>query len=169
MVLSALKRQWRRSSRAPTAPHARVALVPVNNRPETGRPPRRSFSTPAGCGSWLGRSTYFAVGSVSPKCTALPALMLRSIAARRVGKGFNSLAALRCVSKHEGAPRSLVFILRDARTRVRLCGTASACALLRMRTNRVCHPISQCQTASLLRSRGAFLRPGFCILLRSPQ
>jgi hypothetical protein len=42
----------------------------------------------------------------------LPALMLRSI------------AALRCVSKHEGAP-DLVLILRDARTRVRVGGTIS--------------------------------------------
>src|SRR5262249_24345723 len=41
--------------------------------------------------------------------------------------------ALRCVSKHEGHA-VVVLILRDARTRVRLCGSACACALLRMRT-----------------------------------
>ena len=32
-------------------------------------------------------------------------------------------------------PQSLVLILRDARTRQQVCGTSSACALLRMRTS----------------------------------
>src|SRR5262249_29098174 len=41
-------------------------------------------------------------------------------------------AALRCVSKHEGHAVA-VLILRDARTRVRVYATSSACALLRMR------------------------------------
>ena len=59
-------------------------------------------------------------------------------------------------------PQSLVLILRDARTRQQVCGTSSACALLRMRTS-----VAYCtvhHTNSLPRSRGAFLRPGFCIL-----
>src|SRR5262245_62903780 len=59
--------------------------------------------------------------------------MLRSIAARRERRRFHSPSALRCVSKHEGHAVA-VLILRDAHTRVRLCGSACACALLRMRT-----------------------------------
>src|SRR5881275_891903 len=34
--------------------------------------------------------------------------------------------ALRCVSKHEGATQSLVLMFRDARTFVRVCGSARA-------------------------------------------
>jgi hypothetical protein len=59
--------------------------------------------------------------------------MLRSIAARRELRYFHGGRVLRCVSKHEGHAVA-VLILRDARTRLRLRGTSSACALLRMRT-----------------------------------
>jgi hypothetical protein len=59
--------------------------------------------------------------------------MLRSIAARKE-RMLCRLIALRCVSKHEGCSVA-ILILRDARTRVRVCGTSSACALLRMRTS----------------------------------
>ena len=75
----------------------------------------RSFPTPA---AW-----FFAL-----------ALMLRSIAAECECSCSHSRSALRCVSKHEGARHRPVLILRDARTLVRLCGSACACALLRMRT-----------------------------------
>src|SRR5262245_13192008 len=85
------------------------------------------------------------------------ALMLRSIAARRERRRFHSPSALRCISKHEGHAVA-VLILRDARTRVRLCGSARACALLRMRTAELAArrrtvsviPISRCQTAHLV-------------------
>jgi hypothetical protein len=92
----------------------------------------------------------------------LPALMLRSIAARRVCKGFNNLAALRCVSKHEGAPD---HSSSSFETRVR---TFALAARSRMRApqdedEHASRSGSRCQTASLLRSRGAFLRPDFCI------
>ena len=85
--------------------------------------------------------------------------MLRSIAARRERRRFHCPSALRCVSKHEGGVH--VLILRDARTRVRVCGTFSACALLRMRTRITAHDLEQ---HTLPRSRGAFFRPGFCIV-----
>ena len=77
-------------------------------------------------------------GFVWPKCSlgsfrqnaARLALMLRSIAAEPERRRFHGPSPLRCVSKHEGVP---VLILRDARTLTRLCGSACACALLRMR------------------------------------
>ena len=73
-------------------------------------------------------------------------------------------------------PRSVPSsTLRDARTRVRLCGSARACALLRMRT---AEPAARRRTVfghsdltmsnSPSRSRDAFLRPGFATLLHSP-
>ena len=95
------------------------------------------------------------------------------------------------VAKHEGpVPPSLfpscrgaarsaasrgtraVLILRDARTLVRVRGTASAGALLRMRTAELAarrrtvrgHSISRCQTAQTSLSRGAFAASGFCHL-----
>jgi hypothetical protein len=94
--------------------------------------------------------------------------MLRSIAAGRERRRFHSRSALRCVSKHEGTP-SHVLILRDARTRLRVCGASSACALLRMRTS-----IAYCRTHDLKqhtlpRSRAAFLHPSFASLLHSPR
>ena len=92
--------------------------------------------------------------------------MLRSIAGGSERRCFRSRRALRCVSKHEGHA-VVVLILRDARTRVRLCGSARACALLRMRTN-----IASCKahhTSSPSRSRGACLRPGSATLLHSPR
>ncbi len=62
-------------------------------------------------------------------------------------------------------------MLRDARTLTRLCGSACACALLRMRTaelaarRRTVFGNSRLTMSnSHSRSRGAFLRPGFCIL-----
>src|SRR5262245_25412539 len=101
------------------ARHVAVAPLPVNNRPETGKRSRPSFCTAAG---W---------------CFAL-ALMLRSVAARREHRRFHSPNALRCVSKHEGKTESLVLILRDARTRVRIRGPFSTYALLRTRTSIAC-------------------------------
>src|SRR5262245_48451571 len=101
------------------ARHVAVAPLPVNNRPETGKRSRPSFCTAAG---W---------------CFAL-ALMLRSVAARRERRRFHSPNALRCVSKHEGKTESLVLILRDARTRVRIRGAFSTYALLRTRTSIAC-------------------------------
>src|SRR5215510_2095817 len=64
--------------------------------------------------------------------------MLRSVAARRERRRFHSQSALRCVSKHEGKTESLVLILRDARTRVRIRGAFSTYALLRTRTSIAC-------------------------------
>src|SRR6516162_11271549 len=50
-------------------------------------------------------------------------LMLRSIAARRERRRFRTPNVLRCVSKH-GGHAAAVLILRDARTRVRVCETS---------------------------------------------
>src|SRR5262249_21237075 len=54
--------------------------------------------------------------------------MLRSIAAQALHCRSTSITALRCVSKHEAA-----LILRDARTRERVCDLRLDRALLRMR------------------------------------
>src|SRR5215831_6487378 len=104
---------------ASAARHVGVATFIVNNNPETMKLPRRRFRTAAG---W---------------CFPL-ALMLRSIAARRERRRVDSPNALRCVSKHEGKTESLVLILRDARTRVRIRGAFSTYALLRTRTSIAC-------------------------------
>src|SRR5262249_31207193 len=63
---------------------------------------------------------------------------------------LHTRTALRCVSKHEGTRPSPVLILQDARTRVRVCGNTSVCALLRMRTSIAFQPSSRCQTAHLV-------------------
>src|SRR5262252_363003 len=117
---------------------------------------------------------------VHPQVGASPALMLRSIAARRERRRLHSPNALRCVSKHEGHAVS-VLILRDARTRLQVCGTSSASALLRMRrAARTAgpFPVFSCffadsessipglaisSTRTPPRSRGAFSAPGLCI------
>ena len=59
-----------------------------------------------------------------------------------------------------------VLILRDARTRVPVCGTFSARALLRMRTSITAHDLKQ---HALHRSRGALLRPGFVSASPTPR
>src|SRR5262249_15909412 len=59
-----------------------------------------------------------------------------------------------------------VLILRDARTRVPVCGTFSARALLRMRTSITAHDLKQ---HPLHRSRGALLRPGFVSASPTPR
>src|SRR5262252_3141614 len=74
------------------------------------------------------------------------------------------------------APTWPVLILRDARTLVRVCGSACASALLRMRTaelaarRRTVFDNSRLTMSnSPSRSRGAFLRPGFATLLHQPR
>jgi hypothetical protein len=74
------------------------------------------------------------------------------------------------------APTWAVLILRDARTPIRLCRAVGARALLRMRTaelaarRRTVFGNSRLTMSnSHSRSRGAFLRPGFATLLRSPE
>src|SRR5262249_1743960 len=69
-----------------------------------------------------------------------------------------------------------VLILRDARTLVRLCGSACACALLRMRAGEraarrrtVFGNSHLTMSNSRSRSRGAFLHPGFATSLHSPR
>ena len=67
-------------------------------------------------------------------------------------------------------------ILRDARTHDLICGSASARALLRMRTAELAarrrtvfgNSISRCQTAHLVPA-ARFPRPEFATLLRSPE
>jgi hypothetical protein len=91
--------------------------------------------------------------------------MLRSIAARRELRCFHGGRVLRCVSKHEGHAVA-VLILRDARTRLRLRGTSSACALLRMRTGIAAHDLKHTHSivpAAHLCARGlqlCFTHPG---------
>jgi hypothetical protein len=63
---------------------------------------------------------------------------------------------------------SATLILRDARTRVRLCGSACACALLRMRTASRFSPSHDVKQPRSSRSRGAFAS-GFASLLHSPR
>src|ERR1700730_1425984 len=94
--------------------------------------------------------------------------MLRSIAARRELRCFHGGRVLRCVSKHEGHAVA-VLILRDARTHLRLRGTSSACALLRMRTGIAYSTTDNINQHAPPRSRGACLRPGFATLLHSPR
>jgi hypothetical protein len=96
------------------------------------------------------------------------ALMLRSLAAEPERRRFHGPSPLRCVSKHEGPPSSS---FETRATLTRLCGSACACALLRMRTAEVAARRRTVFGNSRLtmsnshsRSRGAFLRPGFCIL-----
>src|SRR5262245_42998662 len=67
------------------------------------------------------RTQYARLASFRQNARRPLSLMLRSIAARRERRRFRSPNALRCVP-----------IFRDARTRVRICGTSSASALLRM-------------------------------------
>jgi hypothetical protein len=67
--------------------------------------------------------------------------MLRSIAARRERRCFQSRSALRCVSKHEGACKRPVLILRDGAAR-----------LLRMRPSRRAHARSSSQKLSRVRA-----------------
>jgi hypothetical protein len=126
---------------------------------------RRSFRTAGGCPSlrpdthtraWL-RLAKMTPGFVWPKCAARLALMLRSLAARR--RCIRTLGALRCVSKH-GRTQWFVLILRDARTRVRVCGTRSACALLRMRTSRE-NQLTMSNSPS--RSRARIAASGLCL------
>src|SRR5215831_12225129 len=89
------------------------------------------------------------------------ALMPRSIAARRERRRFHSPGALRCVSKHE-AHAVAVLILRDARTLFRLCGSACACALLRMRTASRFSPAHDVKQPISFPRR--IFASGFCIL-----
>jgi hypothetical protein len=93
--------------------HVLVAQLPVNNRPETGHPRRRSFPTAAG---WFFARIRHAssLGSFRQNARAL-ALMLRSIAARQ--EFFHCRTALRCVSKHEGKGIARL-ILRDGASRL---------------------------------------------------
>jgi hypothetical protein len=93
--------------------------------------------------------------------------MPKSVAARRERRSFHRRTALRCVSKHEGA-QSLVLIFRDARTCIRICGTRSACALLKMRTSIAAALFTMSNSPHLLVPAPAFLRPGVASLLHSP-
>jgi hypothetical protein len=92
--------------------------------------------------------------------------MLRSIAARRERRRCRRRSALRCVSKHEGKGIARL-ILRDARTRVRIRRTSSACALLWMRTS-ISHGTVHHFKQPISFPRRVFLRRGFASLLRSP-
>src|SRR5262249_959935 len=106
---------------------------------------------------WV-RFAKMPVGFVSPKCAAPLALMLRGIAARRERRCFPSRRALRCVSKHEGVS---VLMLGGGRKRVRIGGMASACALLRMRTNITANDSNN--THSIVPA-ARFFAPGVCIV-----
>ena len=142
------------ADRALTARHVGVAAFPVKNRPETGKRTRRSFPAAAG---WFFRPRPHAEEHRSANgSTNAPAASERCDASRSM--------------------RATVLILRDARTRVRLCGSACACALLRMRTaelaagRRTAFGNSQLTMSnSPSRSRGACLRPGFATSLHSPR
>jgi hypothetical protein len=98
----------------------------------------------------------------------LPALMLRSIAARRVCKGFNGLAALRCVSKHDGAPDHSSYPSRRAYARSRWRHHL-ACALLRMRTSMRLSPAHDVKQPAFFVPAARFCARVFASLLRSPQ
>jgi hypothetical protein len=87
--------------------------------------------------------------------------MLRSIAARREPRHLHNRSALRCVSKQEGARSWLVLILRHARTCARVCGSACACALFRMRTTDRVRIITHHLRQPFPFPRRVFA-PGFC-------
>ena len=151
---------------------AQVARVIANNRPDTMERSRRPFLAAAGWFFPVASSAKTPLASFRQNAPRPHAEEHRS--AKQVGC-FPSSAALRCVSKHEGHAAA-VFILRDARALVRLCESACACALLRMRT---AEPAARRRSVgghfhltisnSPSRSRGAFLRPGFATLLHSPR
>ena len=143
---------------------AQVARVIANNRPDTMERSRRPFLAAAGWFFPVASSAKTPLASFRQNAPRPHAEEHRS--AKQVGC-FPSSAALRCVSKHEGHAAA-VFILRDARALVRLCGSACARALLRMRTSIAFQPSSRCQTA-LLVPAARFSRPGFASLLRSPE
>jgi hypothetical protein len=131
--------------RALTARHVGVAPSIVNNNPETRERGRRSFPTAAGWCSSLNRlssrpTLATARGEPGPITTggdhgcplsrgrpdggtsfgqkaARAPLMLRSIAARSEYGCFHNSAALRCVSKHEGALRGRPHPSRRAHAR----------------------------------------------------
>jgi len=146
---------------------AQVARVIANNRPDTMERSRRPFLAAAGWFFPVASSAKTPLASFRQNAPRPHAEEHRS--AKQVGC-FPSSAALRCVSKHEGHAAA-VFILRDARALVRLCGSACACALLRMRT---AEPAARRRSVgghfhltisnSPSRSRGAFFAPGVCIL-----
>jgi len=73
--------------------------------------------------------------------------MLRSIASTGASTPEPRCDASRSMRARASSP---VLILRDARTRVRVCGNTSVCALLRMRTSIAFQPSSRCQTAHLV-------------------
>jgi hypothetical protein len=126
---------------------------------------RRPFSTAAG---W-----FFAPALPlgMPKCAARPRPHAEEhCSAKRVGC-FPSSASLRCVSKHEGHAVA-VLILRDARTLLRLCASACACALLRMRTASrfsPAHDVKQPISQPFSFPRRIFAPGGFATWLHSPR
>ena len=131
---------------------AQVARVIANNRPDTMERSRRPFLAAAGWFFPVASSAKTPLASFRQNAPRPHAEEHRS--AKQVGC-FPSSAALRCVSKHEGHAAA-VFILRDARALVRLCGSACACALLRMRTS------SACCTVHHVKQPISFPRRVFC-------
>ena len=145
---------------------AQVAWVIVNNRPEIMDRSPRSFAAAAG---W----SFPVASSAKP-----PLASFRQNAPRPHAEEHRSASTDACTSRlRDDASRSMrpravtVLILRDARALVRLCGSACACALLRMRT---AEPAARRRSVgghfhltisnSPSRSRGAFFAPGVCIL-----
>ena len=99
------------------------------------------------------------------------ALMLRSIAARRERRRFHSPNAPRCVSKDEDGHRVLQsspykqpfsFPRRFRRGTRWLVRSLYFPVFLQIRN--LSSPVSRSQAHTPPRSRGAFLRPGFCIV-----
>ena len=81
-----------------------------------------------------------------------------------------SAADARCDASRSMRARasSPVLILRDARTRVRVCGNTPVCALLRMRTNIACCKVHHTNSPSPPRGAFAAARAGWsdpCIFL----
>jgi hypothetical protein len=131
-----------------TRPHALVAAFIVNNNPETMESSRRRSSTASG---WC-----FVQVRNAPRTLAL---MLRSIAAHNERGCVHSRG--RCDASRSMRAHSVARPHPSRRAHAHSSWRHHlACALLRMSPNRVCHPISQCQTANLLRSRGASSAPG---------
>jgi hypothetical protein len=119
--------------------HAAVAQLPVNNRPETGTPRHSSFSTPTG---W-----FFALscpGAAQRTQISLRNLRTLDCVAVRCRPGTVPVRGGPGSAMHHSLPLALRRI-RDTRT-----STHSS-------------PLFTCQTASLLRSRGAISASGFCI------
>src|SRR5262245_20142894 len=145
---------------------AQVARFIVDNNRETMVRSRRPFVAAAG---W----SFPVASSAKPPLASFRQNAPRPHAEEHRSANTDACTSrLRCDASRSMKPRAVaVLILRDARTLVRLCGSACACALLRMRTPELAARRRTVRRNSHLtisnspsRSRGALSAPGVCIV-----